>query len=171
MSQSLNPRRSSFTPTTARGPRVGLFGAVLLHGAIVAAAIFTWQHRLDFTDVSPPVVPVDLVTIADKTNIAPTVRPQPKVEPKENPTPPQLVTPKPTPPPPTPPAAEAAPDQAPSQPVLAKAAPLPKPMPKPQTPPAPDQKKPKTDDFSALLNKLTAPAAAPRNARTDDRTV
>ncbi len=168
MSQSLNPRRSSVTPTTARGPRVGVFGAVLLHGAIAAAALFTWQHRLDFTDESPPVVPVDLVTLADKTNIMATVQLKPKIEPKETP-PPQLVAPTPVPAATPPPAAEVAPEQAPSQPVIAKPAPIPKPMPKPQ-PPA-DQKKPKTDDFSALLNKLTAPTASPRNARVAERTV
>jgi len=169
MPQSLNPRRSSFAPTTARGPRVGLLGAVGLHGVIAAAAIFTWQHQLEFTDESPPVVPVDLITIADKTNIAPSVLPQPRIEPKENPVPPQLVAPTPTPAPPPPPKAEPAPDQAPSQPLLAKAPPPPKPMQKPQ-PPA-EQKKPKADDFSALLNKLTSPAAAPRSTRTADRTV
>jgi len=167
MSQSPNPRRSSFTPTTARGPRVGVLGALLLHGAIAGAAIFSWQHRLDFADESPPVVPVDLVTLADKTNIAPTVELKPKIEPKEAPTP-QLVTPTPVPAP-TPPAAEPAPDQAPSQPVIGKAVPAPKPIQKPQPPP--DTKKPKADEFSALLNKLTAPAAAPSNARTADRAV
>ena len=168
MSQSLNPRRSSFTPTTARGPRVGLLGALLLHGAIAAAALFTWQHRLDFTDESPPMVPVDLVTIAAKTNIAPTVLLKPKIEPIEVPAP-KLVTPTPAPVATPPALAEVAPDQAPSKPVIAKTAPAPKPVQKPQ--PAPEPTKPKTDDFSALLNKLTSPAAAPRNARTADRTV
>ena len=167
MPQSLNLRTNSFTPTTARGPRVGLLGAFVLHGAIAAGALFTWQHRLDFTDQSPPMVPVDLITIADKTNIIATVQPQPKVAPVENPVPPQIVAPKPAPAPP--PKAEPAPTPAPSQPVIAKPATLPKPLQKPQPPV--EQKKPKADDFSALLNKLTSPAAAPRTARTADRTV
>jgi outer membrane biosynthesis protein TonB len=166
MPQSLNPRTSSFTPTTARGPRVGLFGALMLHGAIAAAALFTWQHHLEFTDESPPMVPVDLITIADKTNIVSTVQPQPKIVPEEAPATPPPVAPTPAP---APPKAEAAPEQAPSEPVIAKPAPLPKPLQKPQ-PPA-EQKKPKSDDFSALLNKLTSPAAAPRSARTAERTV
>jgi outer membrane biosynthesis protein TonB len=143
-----------------------LVGAFVLHGAIVAAALFSWQHHLDFTDESPPVVPVDLITIGEKTNIAPSVQPQPKVAPEANPVPPPLVTPIPTPAPT--PKAEAAPDQAPSQPVIAKPAPLPKPTQKPQPPAEP--KKLQADAFSALLNKLTSPVAAPRSARTADRT-
>jgi type IV secretory pathway VirB10-like protein len=171
MSQSRSLRSGRYRPTTARGPRVGVLGALLLHGLIAAGALFTWQHHLDITDESAPVVPVDLITIAPKTNIAPTVQRQPKVQPQETPTPPQLETPVPKPAP-TPPQAEAAPDQAPSQPVIAKPAPTPKPMMKPQDAPVtPDQKKPKTDDFSALLNKLTSPAAAPRDAKVADRTV
>lgn len=171
MSQSRSLRSSRYRPTTARGPRVGVLGALLLHGLIAAGALFTWQHHLDITDEAAPVVPVDLITIAPKTNIAPTVQRQPKVEPQQTPTPPQLETPVPKPAP-TPPEAEAAPDQAPSQPVIARPAPTPRPTMKPQDAPvAPDQKKPKADDFSALLNKLTAPAAAPRNAKVADRTV
>jgi hypothetical protein len=34
----------------------------------------------------------------------------------------------------------------------------------------PEKKKPKTDDMDALLNKLTTPAATPRNARVAQRT-
>ena len=146
---------------------MGVVGALLLHGAIAAAALFTWQHRLDFADESPPVVPVDLVSLADKTNLMATVQLKPKLEAKEAP-PPQIVAPTPTPAP-TPSAAEAAPDQAPSQPVIAKPAPIPKPLQKPQPPV--EEKKPKADDFNALLNKLTAPSAAPRNAHVADRTV
>ncbi|HEY0300140.1 MAG TPA: hypothetical protein VGC36_02335, partial [Rhizomicrobium sp.] len=61
-------------PTTARGPRLGgVLAAVLLHVAVVGVTLFTWQHKLELTDRTPPNVPVDLVTIADKTNITPTV--------------------------------------------------------------------------------------------------
>ena len=170
MSQSRSQRRNRYTPTTARSPRVGVLGALLLHGMIALAALFTWQHHLEITDEATPVVPVDLVTVADKTNIAPTVtKPQPKIEPKE--TPPQAIqvpVPKPAP---TPPKAEVAPSPAPVKPqaLMPKPAQTPKPV---QDTPAPDVKpapKPKADDFSALLNKLTAPAAAPRNAKVADR--
>lgn len=171
MSKSRSPRRSRYTPTTAREPRVGVWGALLLHGMIAAAALLTWQHRLEISDQATPVVPVDLVTIAEKTNIAPTVAPQPKVQPKE--TPPQLDVPPPKLVPP-PPKAEVAP------PVLTPA-PQPKPVEKVQAPvvkpienpPAPVAKPtpPKSDAFNALLNKLTSPAAAPRNAKVADRTI
>ena len=48
---------AEFEPTTAREPRVsGIAFAVLLHGAIVAAALFTFQHKFDvvFMDVRMP---------------------------------------------------------------------------------------------------------------------
>jgi hypothetical protein len=53
-------------------------GSLLLHAGIVAVTIFTWTHRLDIVDLATPVVPVDLVTVADKTNIAPMTTVQPK---------------------------------------------------------------------------------------------
>lgn len=170
MSQSLSPAVTSFEPTTARGPRVGLAVAVLLHVAIVAVTLFSWQHQLEIADKSPPVVPVDLVTIGAKTNIAPTIERHVKPQPQDD-VKPQQDAPVPTPPPP--PQAETAPEPVPSQPVVPTPAPLPKPMSKPQAqaPTQPDMKKPKADDFSALLNKLTAPAATPRNARVADRTI
>ena len=54
--------------------QVGVWGAVgtaLLHVGVVASMLFTWAHKLDFIDQSNPIVPVDLVTVADKTNVAP----------------------------------------------------------------------------------------------------
>jgi len=50
---------------------LGLVGSLALHAGIIAVTFFTWTHRLDIIDQSPPVVPVDLVTVADKTNVAP----------------------------------------------------------------------------------------------------
>src|ERR1700744_4259625 len=97
MSQSLSLTSARRRPTTARGPRVGIVAAVLLHGAIIAATLFSWQHKLEIADQSPPTGPVDLVTIADKTNIAPTVQrapPKPDVAPAP--------VPQPTPPTPAP---------------------------------------------------------------------
>src|SRR6185437_8638611 len=96
-------------------------------------------------DQSPPVIPVDLVTVGDKTNISPTV--QQIVKPQDVPAPPPAASPPATPAPPPQPAAKPAPAPAP-------------------TPP-----KPKTDAFADLLNNLTKPAATPRNARVADRTV
>src|SRR3569833_3734563 len=172
MSQSLSPARISLRPTTARLGRGGLVVAVLLHAAVVAATLFSWQHKLDISDESPPVVPGDLVTLADKTNIMPTVQKQPKAPPKEDVKPPEQSTP-PTPTPPPTPQAEVAPAPEPvPKPLQAKPEPAPKPEPVKPTPVKPDtQKKPKADDFSALLNKLTSPAATPPHARTADRTI
>ncbi len=194
MSQSLSPTRNRVRPTiarptTARLGRGGLFAALLLHAAIVATTLFSWQHQLAITDETPPVVPVDLVTVAEKTNIAPTVKRTPKPLPKvDEPKPPQAETPPasaPTPPPQK--QAEVAPAPKPEE---EAPAPAPKPAAKPEkpAPPKPDKtdetqkpvppkpaktdvKKPKSDDINALLNKLTAPAATPRNVRTADRTV
>jgi len=138
MSQSLSPARNSLRPTTARGPRVGLVGAVLLHAAIVAVTLFSWRHQLEIADESPPVVPVDVITIGAKTNIAPTIERHQQPQPKEDVTPPQSA-PAPTPPQQT----EAAVEPAPAPP-LPKPVPLPKPTTKPETPPQataqPDQK-------------------------------
>jgi outer membrane biosynthesis protein TonB len=147
---------------------VGIVVAVALHAAIVAVTLFSWQHTLEIADQSPPIIPVDLVTVSDKTNIAPTVaRLEPPQETPQPPPAPQDATPAPTPPS----QAEAAPEHAPPQ-LTPKPAPPPKPQLKPAPPtPAPAPPKPKADDFNALLNKLTAPAASPRNARVADRTV
>ena len=170
MSQSLSLKSTRLVPTTARGPRVGIAVALLLHVAIVAVTLFSWQHKLEITDQSPPTVPVDLVTIADKTDIAPTVVRAPPAPVEQPPQP----APQPAPPAPTPPPqAEAAPEPAPAPPVR-KPAPPPKPLlkPVPAAPvPAAAPPKPKADAFADLLNNLTKPAAAPRNARVADRTV
>src|SRR5215472_6267112 len=70
---------------------IGLLGAVLLHIAVAVGMLFTWEHRLDIADQSPPVVPVDLVTVGQKTNIEATERPAPKITPVPLPQPQQNV--------------------------------------------------------------------------------
>lgn len=170
MSQSLNPARTSFAPTTARFSRWGgVAVALLLHAAVVASAYVSWEHKLEIADESPPSVPVDLVTIADKTDIAPLIDRSVKPAPADDIKPPPQDTPVPTPPPPQ---TEAAPAPEPAPSPMAKPEIAPAPTVKPQTRPKPtDAKKPKSDDFAALLNALTAPAATPHNARVADRTV
>jgi outer membrane biosynthesis protein TonB len=137
-----------------------LIGAVALHLAVIVATLFTWEHRLDIAQESAPVIPVDLVTIAQKTNIAPTVRPEAKMEPVAMPQqPPPDVSIKT---PPLPQESEPAPD--------VKPAPAPKPdQPKKKemnlddvlkaatTPTAQPAKKPSKDKLAAILNNLTAP--------------
>src|SRR5215469_9886611 len=87
MSQGLSLSRNRFLgpridPTTeTRVSSRGLAVSAVLHAGIIAATLFTFSHtKLDIEDRSPPVVPVDLVTIAQKTNIAPTVQEPPKLE-------------------------------------------------------------------------------------------
>jgi outer membrane biosynthesis protein TonB len=170
MSQSQSLTSARRLPTTTRQSESGIFVAVVvavvLHAAILLAVILSFGSKFEAFDVAPPVVPVDLVNVADKANVAPTVQ---RVEPK----PAEEVTPPPQPvAPPAPQEADVAPEPVPSQPVVPKPEPLPKPMMKPQpTPPAPAPPKPKADDFGALLDKLTKPAASPRDARVADRTM
>ncbi|MBN9569848.1 MAG: flagellar basal body-associated FliL family protein, partial [Alphaproteobacteria bacterium] len=65
---------------------MGIVGSLLLHGLVVVASLFTWQHKLDISKESPPVVPVELVTLADKTNIQAMVK-KPAEPPKPEPAP------------------------------------------------------------------------------------
>jgi hypothetical protein len=162
MSQSLSPARNSFRPTTARGsPAGGLVVAVLLHAALIAVTLFTWQHKLEITDETPASVPVDLVTLADKTNIAPTVAPQAKPVPQPPQpapaTPPPLVSP--------PPVAEAAPEPLPRITPKPEPAPQPAVVKPPPLQPKPEQKKPKSSDIDALLAGLTTPAPKSHNGK------
>jgi hypothetical protein len=140
--------------------------AVSLHAAVIAATLFTFSHTLEIADVSTPTVPVDLVTVSNKTNVMAMQKRTPKAPPAVTPAPP-TPTPVPTP---TPAPAQAA-EPAPAKPdVAARAEPAPLPKAKPLQP---TQTKPLTADqqMAALLNKLAAPAAAPRTVKTGDRTV
>ena len=174
MSQSL-----SLTRNNLLGPRIspstdrhvssrGVLVSAVLHAGIVAATLITFsQTKLDIQDRSPPIVPVDLVTIAEKTNIAPTVQEQPKVtQPQIQPPPAADLKPA------LPQQSELAPPPEPSasEPVLPKPRPIPLPKVKPEPRPEHESKKKVEKDFSALLNKLTTPAAAPKNARVASRT-
>src|SRR5476649_134736 len=80
-------------PTTAQGPRFGVLGSLLFHGLIVAAALFTFHRNLE-TPEDSHVVPVDLVTIADQTNVAAQAPPTPPAPEKmDMPQPPPLEAP------------------------------------------------------------------------------
>jgi outer membrane biosynthesis protein TonB len=185
--------RNSISAATLAGDRrspAGWAGSLALHGAIIIGTLFTVTHTLDIADQSAPVVPIDLVTIAQKTNIRASahherhIAPNPTPPtPKEMPEPPQVQPqppPAPTPPQPqpTPPKAAAAEPLAEApQPVIPKHRPQPpakqqevKPQ---QTQPKDDTKKSfDVDKVLALLNKVApskaaAPDApeAPRNVR------
>ena len=179
MSQSRNPNRirpagTRLDVSVEGGPtgRAGLIASAVLHAGIIAATLYTFSHStLQFADQAPPVVPVDLVTIGEKTNLMPTVREQPKLEKQEIQPPQHLDALQPVTPPKVEEAEPApAPDHVASEPVLKKPVPLIQPKVKPQTQPLAEKKKPAEEDFSSLLNKLTAPSAAPKNARIANRT-
>src|SRR3569833_158739 len=82
------------TPTTARGSRFGVLGSLLFHGLILAALIFTF-HRNFKAPEETHVVPVDLVTIADQTNVAASAPKEP--EPQKMDTPPRPCSRRPSP--------------------------------------------------------------------------
>ncbi|MGD0145026.1 MAG: hypothetical protein ABSC92_17880, partial [Rhizomicrobium sp.] len=151
MSQSQFQTRNRISLATHAGERrsaAAWIGAISLHVAIVAATLFTWTHRLDIVDESAPVVPVDLVTIAPKTNIMPTARPAPKIQPNLPPV--EAAQPKVVQPP-TPPQEDTEPppiDTAPSEPVIKAPPPPPVPRLKPQS--QPDTKKSTADTVNAL---------------------
>lgn len=168
MSSNPSPARAKLPlgrqrPTTARGPRFGVAASLAFHGLLVAAVLFTLQRDFRAPEESHT-VPVDLVTIAEQTNVAAQAPPKP-------PEPDKLDIPQPVVEQPDLPQfqdAEPAPDvDAPKFDIIPDKTP-----PKPKT--ADDSKKTKTpskDDFAALLNKLTAAPKTPKNARPGTRVI
>lgn len=140
MSPSRSTTRTRISLSSGAGEvraPVGLIAAIAIHAVVIIATLFTWEHRLDIADESTPIVPVDLVTIAQKTNIAPAA---PKIV-EQKPAPQVQPPPLPTPAPPVTEATEVAP-----APVPPKA----KPQPKPETKKSLDQQ------MADLLNPLTS---------------
>jgi hypothetical protein len=152
-----------------------MIASAALHAGIIAAASFAWPHALDLSDDSPPVIPVDLVQLADQTNIAPTVeKPQPAPLPEEK-TPPEpqpIQVASAEPPPPeaeelAPPELEPSPEPPKPQKKAEDQAPAPANPVVPRRRPAPQkQQKFDVDSVLALLDKRApkAPAPAPANA-------
>jgi len=145
--------------TTEQGPRYGVVLAAAFHILVFSAALLTFQRNFD-TPEDSNVVPVDLVTIADVTNVAAQAPPAPEqqIEKMDIPVP----------------ANEPPPD-----PVMQEVEPAPEPpMPKfeiqkevkPVEKPAPPKKNP-AQDFAALLNKLTAPEKPVKNAKPAERAI
>jgi outer membrane biosynthesis protein TonB len=172
-SRAIENRISLASGAGERTSPMALITATLLHVVIIGATLFTFAHKLDLTVQDSPIVPVDLVTIGEKTNLKAMVKEQPKAPPKEEPTPaPPTPQPQPivTPPPPQ---AEAAPDEAPSSPQIAKPQPAPAPKLKPEEKPKPEAKKKQFDinNIMALLNKEQPAASSARNAKTGPRNV
>jgi type IV secretory pathway VirB10-like protein len=148
MSQSRSTTRIRISLASGAGAQrspFGIIAAVAIHAVVIIATLFTWQHRLDITEESPPMIPVDLVTIAQKTNIAPAA---PKIV-REKPVPqfqPEQLVQKP------PPVVQ------PSEVAPAPVAPKTKPQPKPDT------KKSLDKQMADLLNNVltSAPRTAPQ---------
>jgi hypothetical protein len=146
-------------PTTARGPRAGLAVSLLLHAALISATYLTWSRMVNVSEVSHA-VPVDLITVTRVTNIAAMAPPPP-------PTPPKIEVPVPQ-------------VEAPALPQFNDVEPAPVP-PMPQFKIQPEKKteqqntetkqKQNSQDFAALLNKLTAPAKTPPNVKVGPRTI
>jgi len=131
----------------------------VLHVVVIVAATVAWPHAIEQSEEVPSVVPVDLVTIADVTNIAPSVQETPKPE-----TPPEPTPPQPQAAAPPPPQAEVAPPE-PDKPSPPKeeqknASAPPNPV-RPRRKPAPDQPKFDVDTVLALLDKRTPKPVAP----------
>jgi len=151
-------RRSQ--PTTEQGPRYGVVLAAAFHILIFSAALLTFQRNFD-TPEDSNVVPVDLVTIADVTNVAAQAPPAPEqqMEKMDIPVPANE-------PPPDPVMQEVEPAPEPPMPKFE----IQKDVKKPVEKPAPPKKNP-AQDFAALLNKLTAPEKPVKNAKPAERAI
>lgn len=149
-----------------------IMGSGTLHVAVIAAASLAWPHTLDFSDEPSPVLPVELVTVAEISNIAPTVAEPPK---PEAPPPPQQQVQAPEPPPPPAEVAPAEPKEKPLPPPkeTPKTAAAPPPPPLPRRKPAPQpQQQFNVDSVLALLDKRTPQKPSPQlDARLAERTI
>lgn len=200
MSPSRIDKRSRLSAATYAGGRrgpAGLIVSLLMHGAIVAALFITFSKKLDIVEQQSPIVPVDVVTIADKTNVRAAVKSRPKAKPVED-KPVEAPQPQPEkaepilqhverpeePPPPPPPEpdlmqAEPAPDVPPPDIQLEKPKPEPEAQPEKQAEAKPKktaEAKPKKEKFDidnvlALLDKRAPSASSAPNARTADRNI
>lgn len=84
-------RRNRATAERA-APRLGILISILLHAGLVVALFVSFSKKLDMPSEAVSIVPIDLVTVADQNNVAPTVK-------KEDVTPPDVKEqePEPTP--------------------------------------------------------------------------
>jgi hypothetical protein len=134
-------RRNRATAERA-APRLGVLISIVLHAGLVVALFVSFSKKLDMPSEAVSIVPVDLVTVADQNNVAPTV--------KQEETPPEVkdVEPEPTP------------DVAPPKFDIA-----------PDAKPKPEKKKPEAEKFDINdIEKLLA-KKKPANAKVAQRTV
>ncbi|HEX5279772.1 MAG TPA: hypothetical protein VFW28_06810 [Micropepsaceae bacterium] len=152
--------------------RRSVIASGLLHVAVIAAASVAWSSSYTLPDdQTSPAVPVDLITVADVTNVAPAQPDPPKVQPLPDPQPP-----------PPPPVTAPPPEEAEVAPEPDKALPKPEPE-KEQLARAPDhpvrpkfkpsREKPQKFDVDSVLAFLdksapqTPPAPAPTVKKAD----
>jgi hypothetical protein len=131
-----------------------------LHLAVITAASVAWPMTFDLPDETPPAIPVELVKVADTTNVAPAVPDPPKEQPKTEEQ--QQPQPDATPPPDT----EVAPE--PDKPPVPKPAPPKEEVAAPAHPVRPRLKPLRTapqkfdvDSVLAMLDKSTPAKVAP----------
>jgi hypothetical protein len=146
--------------TTEQGPRYGVVLAAAFHILIFSAALLTFQRNFD-TPEDSNVVPVDLVTIADVTNVAAQAPPAPEQQMEK------MDIPVPANEPPPDPVMQEV-EQAPEPPMPKFE--IQKEVKKPVEKPVPPKKNP-AQDFAALLNKLTAPEKPVKNAKPAERAI
>jgi hypothetical protein len=136
-----------------------------LHVVAIAAASFAWPHAFELSEEPSDIIPVELMTVAETTNIAPKVVEEPIPEP------PEVTPPPPAPPPPPPPPPEEVevapplPEEKPAPPeppkvVEAKPPPAP-PVPRQRPRPEPPQPQFSVDSVLALLDSRAPPKPAP----------
>jgi hypothetical protein len=135
-----------------------VLGSLLFHALIFSAALLTF-HRNFVTPEESHVVPVDLVTLANQTNVTAQSPPQPKPDKID-------IAPSPPTPPPEPELQEVEPAPVPPVPQFDIA----KEKPQDQKPPV-DTKKQQQQDFNDLLNKLTTPDKPVKNAKAGPRVI
>lgn len=85
-------------PTAERAaPRLGILASIALHVGLIVVLFVSFSKKIDLPLDNTPMVPVDLVTLSDQTNITPMQKqeeaPQPPAPADAEPTPPQEVAP------------------------------------------------------------------------------
>jgi hypothetical protein len=137
-----------------------------LHVAVIAAASFAWPHAFELSEEPSDIIPVELMTVAEETNIAPKVVEREPPELKEIPSPPAPPIPPPPPPeevevaPPLPEEKPAPPPEPPPQVAETKPPPAP-PVPRQRPRPEPPQPQFNVDSVLALLDSRAPKAPTP----------
>ena len=139
--------------------RKAIVGSAALHVGIIASTMIVWPHALDLPDEPTPVIPVELVSISEETNIRATAADETPPQPEDQPPPqPQADA--------APPETEVAPDEKPAaiKPIeKAEDAPKP-PTVAPRQKPKPEAKRNKfdVDSILALLDQKTQNPSTPQ---------